>query len=149
MKRVLLTTPQNFTPAVNVSGCYCEWQDKILLVKRHPDDTNGNTWGVPSGTMEKDETIEECVIREVKEEVSLTITYEKLKYVGNLCIILRKDFGFIYHMFRFPFSSCPNVVLDLKENIESKWVTIEDALKHDLIFGAKEAFLQYKHHLSF
>ena len=43
-------------------------QGEILLVK-HQDDT----WGVPGGLMELGETVEECAIREVEEEIGIRI----------------------------------------------------------------------------
>ncbi|MUT68807.1 NUDIX hydrolase [Paenibacillus sp. NEAU-GSW1] len=48
---------------------------EILLV-RYKDET----WGVPGGMMELGESVEECAIREVKEEIGLTIN--KLELYG-------------------------------------------------------------------
>jgi 8-oxo-dGTP pyrophosphatase MutT (NUDIX family) len=53
---------------VNQSG-------EILLVCH-----NDLTWGVPGGLMELAESVEECAIREVKEEIGLTI--KNLKLLG-------------------------------------------------------------------
>jgi len=44
-------------------------QNEILLQKR----SDNHLWGLPGGLMELDETIEECAIREVKEETNLDI----------------------------------------------------------------------------
>ena len=47
---------------------------KILLVKKSADDPHHpNEWEVPGGRMEFEESIEEHIIREVKEEVGLDI----------------------------------------------------------------------------
>ncbi|MGD9909302.1 MAG: NUDIX domain-containing protein [Candidatus Izemoplasmatales bacterium] len=50
--------------------------DEVLLQHR----TDNGLWGLPGGLMELDETIEECAIREVKEETNLDI--ELTKFLG-------------------------------------------------------------------
>ena len=41
---------------------------KILLVKRAQRIIEGGKWGLPGGFLDRDETLEECAIRELKEE---------------------------------------------------------------------------------
>lgn len=41
---------------------------KILLVRRAPELLNGNLWGMPGGFLNRDETAEQGVLRELKEE---------------------------------------------------------------------------------
>lgn len=45
----------------------------ILLIKRAQDPDKGK-WALPGGYLDHDETIEQAVIRETKEETSLTVT---------------------------------------------------------------------------
>lgn len=54
-----------------VSGCAIipNKEGKILLQKR----ADNKLWGLPGGLKELDETIKDCVIREVKEETNLDI----------------------------------------------------------------------------
>lgn len=49
---------------------------QILMIRRKD---NGN-WGLPAGGLEENETIKECIIREVKEETGLDIL--KLQVIG-------------------------------------------------------------------
>ena len=51
-------------------------KNQILLQKR----SDNKLWGLPGGLIELDETIEECAIREVKEETNLDI--EIINYIG-------------------------------------------------------------------
>lgn len=50
---------------------------KILLVKRNTEPYRG-FWALPAGRLEENETLEECCIREVKEETGLKVKIEKL-----------------------------------------------------------------------
>jgi 8-oxo-dGTP diphosphatase len=45
---------------------------KILLVQRAVEPRKG-LWSLPAGFLEADETVEECAIREVKEETDLNV----------------------------------------------------------------------------
>jgi len=57
------------TPKVGVQGVLINEAGKLLLELRKDD----NLWGLPSGWVEVGETPEEAIIREFKEETSLTI----------------------------------------------------------------------------
>lgn len=51
--------------------------EKILLIKRAKEPFKG-WWAIPGGRLEDDETAEECLRREVKEETGIDIEQEKL-----------------------------------------------------------------------
>jgi 8-oxo-dGTP pyrophosphatase MutT (NUDIX family) len=55
--------------------------DRILLVKQYVTDTRG--WSLPGGRLEADETIEQCLIRETKEETGLDIKVKELLYITD------------------------------------------------------------------
>lgn len=46
---------------------------KFMLSKRAPGKSGAGTWCVPGGHLEMFETIEECCVREVREEASIEI----------------------------------------------------------------------------
>lgn len=130
--------PEGFHPNLYVSGCYCEYQGKVLFLKRHPERPQGGTWGVPAGKMEKNETARMTVVREVLEEVGFDIDDEGLKDLGALyCRLPHVDY--IFHMFYKSFPRQPEVKLALNEHLEALWVTPEEALKLPLIVGGVEA----------
>ena len=61
--------------------CYIENDDKFLMlhrVKKH-DDMNEGKWIGVGGHVESQETPEECLVREVKEETGLTLTSYKFR----------------------------------------------------------------------
>ena len=56
-------------------------QDKILLVEQQVGSKGNRNWSLPGGTLEQGETLEQCVIREVKEETGLDVVIKKLLYI--------------------------------------------------------------------
>lgn len=56
--------------------CYIEKDDSYLMLHRikKKNDVNKDKWIGVGGHFEKDETPEECLLREVKEETGLTLT---------------------------------------------------------------------------
>ena len=47
--------------------------DKILVCQRKSDDTFGGFWEVPGGKCEDGETLEQCLARELREELAITV----------------------------------------------------------------------------
>ncbi len=47
-------------------------QDKILVCQRKDDDTFGGYWEFPGGKQEDGETLEECLVREISEELAIS-----------------------------------------------------------------------------
>ena len=138
--------PHDFNPTISVSGCYCEWGDKILLLKRHPNKPQGGTWGVPAGKAEKGESPRMTVIREVQEEIGLDIDSSDLIHFGSLYCRF-PHFDFTYEMFRKKYQKQPDIKLALDEHLEMKWVTIAEALQLPLIIGGEEALEVYQQHI--
>lgn len=134
--------PHDFAPKVEVAGCYCEFEDKILFLRRHPEKAQGNTWGLPAGKLEKKEDPRMAVIREVYEEVGLKVDGIELEEVGKLYMRL-PDTDFIFHMFRKRFYVYPYIRLELLEHLEAKWITAAQAMELPLIIGGREAINYY------
>ena len=64
--------------------CYIENDDKFLMLHRvkKQDDMNEGKWIGVGGHVESQETPEECLVREVKEETGLTLEITDLP-IGN------------------------------------------------------------------
>lgn len=44
---------------------------KVLLIKRHQETREGGKWALPGGILEWNETLEECALKELKEETGV------------------------------------------------------------------------------
>ena len=59
---------------VFASACVTDLEGRVLWQFR----SDFHTWGLPGGVLELDETLEQCVVREVKEETGLDIEAGRL-----------------------------------------------------------------------
>lgn len=68
---------------INTTLCYIEKDNKYLMLHRtkKENDLNEGKWIGVGGKFEKDETPEECLLREVKEETGLTLVKYRLRAV--------------------------------------------------------------------
>ena len=78
--------------------CYLEKDDRYLMLHRIKKevDVNKDKWIGVGGHFEKDETPEECLLREVKEETGLTLT--SYRFRGLITFILIDIFLFLRPM---------------------------------------------------
>jgi 8-oxo-dGTP pyrophosphatase MutT (NUDIX family) len=53
-------------------------ESQILLIQHREHASGHSYWLLPGGGREVDETPEQCVVREVREETGLTVTVERL-----------------------------------------------------------------------
>jgi 8-oxo-dGTP diphosphatase len=66
-------------PPHKIIGVAVIWNDQgqILIDRRRPSGTMGGLWEFPGGKIEKGETVEECIKREINEELGILIEVGK------------------------------------------------------------------------
>ncbi len=132
--------PFNFSPKFSASGCFLKINDcgveKFLVFLRQDYKPQGNTWSVPAGKIEDDESPFECMIRELKEETGLLFNVSDLKFHKKFNILYdfeKPAFDFEYNVFSIELNSKPDIKIDLNDHKEFRWVTPSEAFDLTLI----------------
>ncbi|MGH7950895.1 MAG: 8-oxo-dGTP diphosphatase MutT [Limisphaerales bacterium] len=63
---------------IDVSAALIFHEGKLLITQRHADAHLGGLWEFPGGKRESDETFEECLVREIREELGIEISVGEL-----------------------------------------------------------------------
>jgi mutator protein MutT len=63
---------------IDVAAALIFRDGKILIAQRHADSHLGGLWEFPGGKRERNETFEQCLVREIREELGVEISANKL-----------------------------------------------------------------------
>ncbi|WP_017435402.1 NUDIX hydrolase [Saccharococcus caldoxylosilyticus] len=98
------------------------YEGKVLIVQRAKDDEiGGGTWELVGGKVEFGEDLETALVREIKEEVGLDVTVEKILYATTFKTDPTRQVVILTYLCR---SNNRDVVLS-KEHIDYRWSTKE------------------------
>jgi 8-oxo-dGTP diphosphatase len=132
--------PTTFNSKFCVSGCFLQIEEKsikeFLMFLRQDHKPQPNTWSVPAGKIEKGETPEECMIRELKEETGLMFSESDLIFHKKFYILYnleQPNFEFEYNIYSIKLDLKPKIKMDLNDHKEFRWVTPKEALELNLI----------------
>lgn len=95
----------------------------ILLAQRKEDDEYGLKWEFPGGKVKENETGEDCIICELKEELGIDIEITGFfdKYVEN-------DFIIFYYLVK---RVSGKIILNAHEKVQ--WVFLNELNNYDLL----------------
>ncbi len=124
--------PLDFKKEIDVVGCYVQHDGKFVLLHRHAHKTNGNTFGLPAGKMDKDENIHQAMSREVREETGLEIPENDLEYFDSL-FVRNEGHDIVYHMFSVSLADKPEIKINDLEHKAFVWVSPSESLQMKLI----------------
>jgi mutator protein MutT len=65
-------------PVIDVSAALLFRRGKLLITRRHAKAHLGGLWEFPGGKREPDETFEQCLVREIREELGVAIAVGRL-----------------------------------------------------------------------
>jgi len=130
--------PENFNPDFEVSGCFCEYDGKLLFIKRSASRSYAGKWGMPGGKLEKGETPEEAMDREFFEETGITADKFKKEFVKSV-FVSQNGNDMVYHLFILKLKDfIENIVTEDGEEIT--WEHIENVKNLDLVEDVSEVF---------
>lgn len=104
--------------SVSVAGVAFDAAGRVLLIKRRD---NGE-WQAPGGILERDETFEQGVAREVLEETGVRV---KVEYLSGVYKNLQR--GVVALVYRC--TPLDGVPMPSAESAEVEWVDLNDALQ--------------------
>jgi 8-oxo-dGTP diphosphatase len=102
-------------------------REKILICQRSADDECGMLWEFPGGKKEENETLEECIVREIREELELDI---KVHGIFTKCI-----YHFNGNKIFFTVFNAEIISGELRLNVHNaaKWVSIVEMSNYDFM----------------
>ncbi len=111
---------------------------KILITQNGEDSDHAFQWEFPGGKIKLNETIEACIVREIKEELELDV------YTEKALIPVEHDYG-IKKIKLFPFiCSIKQGQLKLNNHINAKWVGVPNLLEIDFSEADKKLLINDK-----
>lgn len=126
---------------MTVGGLIFNQENKFFLMTSPKWD---GKYTIPGGHIERGETIEEALRREIKEETNLDIF--EIEFITYMESLSTEDFHDKRHFIFFDFAcqtKTEEVVLD-REGTDYVWVTLDEALQLPLANSTKDLILIYR-----
>ena len=109
-------------------------EDKFLIAQRNLKKAQGGLWEFPGGKLEKGETYEEALKREIKEEFNADI--EVGEYVGeNIHHYSDRDIKLVFYKARLL-----SETIELLEHEDFRWITKQDKNKFKFAGADEKVF---------
>lgn len=125
------------TKQVHAVGVIFENEDEeILVLRRHPQDPEGTTWGLVGGKVDPGENRTQTAVRETQEEIGHTINPVQLQFLKTYHWD-REDLDITFEVFKLK-TLANDVTLELEENesTEYMWAKPRELQKRpDLMVG--------------
>ena len=111
---------------IQVAAAIIRENDKILICKRGAGGNCAFLWEFPGGKLEKGETLEECLIRECKEELEINIAIK--------CIFAETTYKYPDREIAFTFFTADYIGGKMKMNVHQdiKWVLPNELKNYEL-----------------
>jgi 8-oxo-dGTP diphosphatase len=125
MEKLLFSSAHKHKNIIKVTAAILVKDNKIIIAKRGPDDRLANKWEFPGGKVEINETPEQCLKREMKEEFDIDVSVGE--YLGSS--IFHYDHISIELMAYRTYWEYGEI--NLKDHDDFKWVSSEQLTEFD------------------
>lgn len=119
----------NKRPLIGVGAVVFSAGNEILLIKRGKAPHYGR-WMVPGGTLEWGETLEDAVLREVREETGIDIEIEK--FVEIIEAITPGQDGFHFVIMDYAARAISGTLAASSDALDAVWAPLESLGAYDL-----------------
>lgn len=110
---------------LEVSAAIIRKDDRVLIAQRGRDKSLGLKWEFPGGKIESNETPEESLIREIKEELNIDIEIEEF-FAENIHEYQSGKIKLIAFLARWKSGD-----IKLAEHEQIKWVKVDELNAYD------------------
>lgn len=107
---------------INVVAAIIIDNNKILIVRRSDKMKLAGMWEFPGGKIEQGESEEQCIIREIKEELNINISIHR-HFLNNK---YKYEFGEIY--LSSYICKIENGSIKLSEHDDYKWISVNELI---------------------
>ena len=119
-------------PHYHVTAAFIQNENKFLIAQRLAKDEFGGLWEFPGGKQKTDETLEECLIREISEELNGQIVIKRYLFSIDHSY---KEIKITLHVFQCQFE---NSVPQCKEVQNWKWVDFSNVKNFEFTTADEE-----------
>jgi len=109
---------------------------QILVLRRHPRDPEGTTWGLVGGKVDPGETKEKAVIRETQEEIGHVVNPSELQFLKSYHWD-REDLDLTFEVFKLETpADAVTLEIEKEESTEYMWANPTELYERiDLMIG--------------
>lgn len=117
---------------ISVAAAIIVEKNKVLIAKRNASMKTANVWEFPGGKLEVGESLEECAVREIEEELALDIK------VKNYYTTVQNEFIELSAYL----SEIIGGKFELREHSDFAWVGVNELSKYDFASADKKIALE-------
>ena len=115
-----------------------DWQGKVLISSRSENQILHNFWEFPGGKLKTNESPDDAIIREIKEELSLDINKKSLKPLSFNTYTYDEFHAIIFFYICRSWKGTPVS----KKNQKILWVKIDKLKKYKFLAGSNKFVLE-------
>lgn len=131
-------------PQTQVVTCFLCMENKFLVLQRARNDVQHNLWGIPGGKLDKGESPEAGLCREIQEETQISISPQMLTLLGSARSKTPSDGEYGLYLYHTSLPEEFTVMINPEEHYSFRWVNMDEFEALPLLTAQREAYLFVK-----